>query len=72
MRTLLNVAGIRKLVHNRNKKIGMQSLEALEGFIINTVNNWCNCASAQKKQILTKSTCPIESIREKALNQVGK
>ena len=72
MRSLINIAGIRKLVHGHNKKIGTESLIAFESFVVNTLNQWCVNAKAHKKQILMKSTCPIESIRNEALNQVGK
>ena len=69
---ILCVKGIKDLAHQNQKKIGTDSIVALEQFVRDTVNLWCENATKQKRRVLMKNTCPIDKIRSEALNYAGK
>ena len=67
MRSLINIKGIRKYVHSKEKKMGAVALYSLESFLKQSIDQWCEKAHTEGKQILMKSTCPIQAIREESL-----
>lgn len=71
MRTLLNQKGVKNFIRsveyeNSSKdyflKIGAEGMDALENFIKDTLTEWCENTRGRKRKILTKETCPIESV----------
>ena len=71
MRTLINVKGIRKYVHNKEKKMGAAAIASLERFLKQSLNQWCENADRQGKKVLMKSTCPIQAISDEALRDLA-
>lgn len=69
MSKIINTKGVRRYVHSKGKKIGAVPLDALERFLKQSLYQWCENANKQGKQILIKSTCPIDKISEEALRE---